>query len=87
MSNLQRRSGGAPTEADPASVRGRVTAMGQAAPEAVKTPLSKSDPLVPLSVRVPGEVRKRLRMAALEQGRTVQDCLLEALQVWLKAQP
>lgn len=89
MSSLPRRSGGAPTEADPASVRGRVTAMGQAAPEAVKTPPSKptNDPLVPLSVRVPGEVRKRLRMAALEQGRTVQDCLLEALQVWLKAQP
>jgi hypothetical protein len=45
------------------------------------------EPLVPLSVRVPSEVRKRLRMAALEQGRTVQDCLLESLQAWLKAQP
>lgn len=42
-----------------------------------------SDPLVPLSTRVPESLRKRVRMAALSHDRDVQDVVAEALGSWL----
>jgi len=40
----------------------------------------KSDPLVPLSTRVPESLRKRVRMAALEDDVDVQDFVAAALE-------
>ena len=39
--------------------------------------------MVSLTVRVPAELRKRLRVHAAEHGMSVQDCAQSALTVWL----
>ena len=43
------------------------------------------DPLVPLSLRVPQSLRRRLRIACLQRDRSVQDVVAEALETWLKS--
>ena len=42
------------------------------------------DPLVPLSVRVPASLRKRLRVSCLQHDRSVQEVVAEALETWLE---
>lgn len=39
--------------------------------------------MVSLTVRVPAELRKRLRVHAAEYGMSVQDCAQSALVMWL----
>lgn len=46
-------------------------------------PERKPDPLVPLSTRIPESLRKRVRIAALENDRDVQEVVAEALATWL----
>lgn len=41
---------------------------------------------VSLTVRVPADLRKRLRVYAAEHGTSVQDCTQSALLAWLEQQ-
>lgn len=41
---------------------------------------------VSLTVRVPAELRRRLRVFAAENGESVQDCVQQALSTWLDQQ-
>lgn len=61
---------------EPRTVEQRVSAMGG---EVERRP----DPLVPLSTRIPESLRKRIRIAALDNDRDVQDVVREALESWL----
>ena len=47
------------------------------------TPPSAADPVVPLSVRVRQSLRRRLRVACLQNDRTVQEAVDEAVEAWL----
>lgn len=58
-------------------------------PESTVERMSDADPsekLVSLSVRVPADLRRQLRLHALEHGLSAQDCVKQALTVWLDAQ-
>lgn len=46
-------------------------------------PVTRPDPLVPLSTRIPETLRKRVKMAALDHDREVQSVVTEALETWL----
>lgn len=43
--------------------------------------------VVALTVRVPRELRQQLRLFAVERDLSVQQCAVEAIQTWLRAQP
>lgn len=42
-----------------------------------------ADATVSLSVRVPADLRRRLRVYAAEHGTSAQDCVQDALTTWL----
>jgi len=46
---------------------------------------STFEDLVTLSVRVPSDLRRRLRLHALERGLSAQDCVRQAVTDWLDA--
>jgi len=46
-------------------------------------PGGQPDDKVPLTIRVPGDLRRRLRIAAAQQDREMQDIAAEALTAWL----
>ena len=68
----------APVPRPVTDVEEQVTQWASSAPS-----VPTDEPMVPLSVRVPAAVRKRLRMAAFVQDLTVQDAVMAALQEWL----
>lgn len=41
--------------------------------------------MVSLSVRVPSDLRRRLRLHAIERDLSAQDCVKQALTDWLEA--
>lgn len=42
--------------------------------------------VVALTVRVPRELRRQLRMHAVESGTSVQQCTVKAVRMWLDKQ-
>lgn len=71
MTTKQRREA-----VQPRTVEDRVTRMAGEAEV-------RRDPLVALSTRIPESIRKRVRMAALDNDKDVQDVVEEALRSWL----
>ena len=59
--------------------------MGQAAPETMQAaPTTPAvDPLITFATRLPMSQPKRLKQAALDDGRTVQSIVQEAIDCWL----
>jgi plasmid stability protein len=45
---------------------------------------SRDNHTVSLSVRVPADLRRRLRVYAAEHGVSVQECVRDALSTWLQ---
>jgi len=43
-----------------------------------------AEPLVQLSTRVPRELRRRVRLVCVEQGRDLQDFIAEAIREYLR---
>ena len=52
-------------------------------PHTDSAPGGQPDDKVPVTFRVPGDLRKRLRIAAAQQDREMQDIAAEALTTWL----
>ena len=48
-------------------------------------PESDEDPLVPMTVRVRTSIRKRVRLAAVEDDTDLQTVVDQALEEWLTA--
>jgi len=54
--------------------------------EGVAVPSDANDAQVSLTVRVPRELRQRLRVFAAQRGVSVQQCTVEAVKAWLERQ-
>lgn len=88
---VQRNGGGLTTHPDVptcqradmlASLVVRASLMGAGAKDEGRT----AQTTVALTVRVPRELRQRLRVFAAEQDVSVQQCTVEAVQAWLEQQ-
>jgi len=61
--------------------------MNQTAPPAApKVKADDVEALVPLTVMIAADLRVSMRVAALKQGRKMQDVVPEALRAWLTEQ-
>ncbi len=82
LDSLSSRFATKATDPAPAAAEGVHTAHtpGSDAPAEARQPAAKKDTRVQILTRVDALTRKRLRMIALEQDRTVQDICEEAIR-------
>ena len=71
------------TPAPPPATRGPRSIRAPASTPA--TPPAISEPLVPLSVNVPKELRRRLKAMSVRDDRRMQDLAIEALSAYLES--